>query len=469
MSDVEISILTAVAKYKNLALDFAFSCDEKMFVNPDNSRLAKLFLDYIKLYKSSPTQKSLLDKFSTDDNLCNIVNNFFNNIKDIEYNENDYKYEVSKLKQQFGEHKLDSIKNTLNKINLTDVSGTVSLIEKDIGIIKAANGQKSHERKVVRDYINDFKNLYIQKANNPDLGVGLLTGYSFLDYVKNGLRPADLIIIAGETGAGKSMFMNNMAIQMWMQKNTLDTPPDQFTKGCNIAYFSLEMPYEDCFRRTMARVADVPEYGIRDAKLGKAEAKGLTRACKFMKNYPYEFDIIDVPRGFTVEQLEIMFEEIKSSYIPDVLFLDYLGLMENITDDDDWLSLGQLAGKVHEFARVHSIPVVTAVQLNRIPPDQRGNTAKSVGLHRIGRSSLIATHATLIIQIESRQDEETHDDFIYHIIKNRYGQAGKSHAIWKNFNKCSVTDKPYDNKESALWLDSEDISKDVAEILENNE
>jgi len=166
-----------------------------------------------------------------------------------------------------------------------------------------------------------------------------------------------------------------------------------------------------------------------------------------------------------VEQMEIMFEEIKADYLPDVIFVDYMGLMEELSDGDDWLALGKLAGKIHEFARAHSIPVVTAVQLNRIDPANKKNEAKAIGLHRIGRSSMIAHHATVIIQIETRQDEETHDDFIYHVIKNRHGQSNKSHSVWKNFNKCSIIDKPYDVDAQEAWTSSEDISEDISDLL----
>jgi replicative DNA helicase len=143
-----------------------------------------------------------------------------------------------------------------------------------------------------------------------------------------------------------------------------------------------------------------------------------------------------------------------------------MGLMEDAdTDSDDWLKLGKLAGKIHEFARAHSIPVITAVQLNRLDPSQKKSETKSIGLHRIGRSSLIAHHATVIIQIETRPDEETHDDFVYHIIKNRHGQSNKSHSVWKNFNKCSIIDRPYDIECANSWQPGHDISIDISEII----
>jgi replicative DNA helicase len=451
MNDLEFAVLTAVSKHQKVALDFAYTCDESLFESPDAIKFAKVFIEYIKIYKSKPSRRT--------------VNSFYDDSEDSEYNVDDYQYDVSRLKQRHGERRLEAVKGRLNQGGLDDVTGTTKAIELELGAIKAANGHKAYERNVIRNYIDEFRNAYVQKHKNPNLGKGILTHYSFLDYIKNGLRPSDLVIIAGETGSGKSMYLNNIALQIWMQENNLETPPDKMTKGYNVTFFSLEMPYEDCFRRSMARLADVHEYGIRDAKLSREESKSVAKACKFIKEFPYEFDIVDVPRGFTVEQMEIMFEEIKSEYIPDVIFIDYMGLMEDMSDADDWLALGKLAGKIHEFARVHAIPVVTAVQLNRIDPNHKKTESKSIGLHRIGRSSMIAHHATIIIQIESRQDEETHDDFIYHIIKNRHGQSNKSHSVYKNFNKCSIMDKPYDVDAVESWTSSEDISEDISDLL----
>jgi hypothetical protein len=140
--------------------------------------------------------------------------------------------------------------------------------------------------------------------------------------------------------------------------------------------------------------------------------------------------------------------------------------MEDMEEDsEDWLALGKLAGRIHEFARVYSIPVVTAVQLNRLAPAKNQSDSQIVGLHRIGRSSLMATHATLIIQIETRQDEETHDDILGHVIKNHDGEARKKFSLWKNFAHSSITDKAFNPKEQEGWTESEDISADVSDIL----
>jgi len=459
-------LLRAISQHQKLALDFSLQYDERMFLDNNAQLLGRAFIDYVRTFKNRPTKRSMSEVYSSDTQMLGLIENFYNK-HNTPYDEADYSFDLARLKQRFGETKIKEVKEYLNAGSSTDLTSAIKHIQKQINEVKSVSSSNQiFARQTLKDHIPDFKRDYVAKTKDKDLGRGILTGYSFLDYINNGFRPSDLVIIAAETGAGKSMFMSNMAIQTWMQKNQITTPTDQLQKGYNVTYFSLEMPYRDCFRRVLARLADVPNYGIRDATLTQAEAESVITAFDFIQRYPHEFDIVDVPRGFSVEQLELKFEEIKADYTPDIIFIDYMGLMEDMDEDsEDWLALGKLAGKIHEFARVYGIPVVTAVQLNRLAPSKNQTEVQTIGLHRIGRSSLMAQHATVVIQIESRPDEDTHDDFIYHIIKNRDGESRKKHTIWKNFSHSSITDKPYNSKDNENWSEEDDISVDMSGIL----
>ena len=64
-----------------------------------------------------------------------------------------------------------------------------------------------------------FRDEYNAKSEDPNFDAGIQTGYSYLDYVTDGLRPGELLLIGGESGGGKSMLLMNMAIQIWLQNN----------------------------------------------------------------------------------------------------------------------------------------------------------------------------------------------------------------------------------------------------------
>ena len=459
------TVLQAIAQSSFAAMSFSSQYDQRLFLTPEARIIAKPMLEYAKAYHSNPTKRVILESCLNQQELYNYVESFYNDIELIKYNESDYKYDVDKLKDRFKSNKYKELKNL--DTNTNDVIAGVKQAQSILNEIKALTSNQNFVSKSLKDGVDEFIAEYKAKQKNPELGKGILTKYSYLDYIKNGFRPADLIMIGGESGAGKSMWLNNIAINMWMQDNTIDTDPKNYTPGCNVVYISLEMPYKDMFQRTMAAVADVSSYGLRDAKSSSGELSALSKASKFFKKFPYHFHIIDAARGFTVEQLELQIEQLKTQFKPDVVVIDYLGLMEDLDDQEDWLKLGYMSGKVHEFARVYEIPVVTAVQLTDKRSVKSKDDSDKIGLHRIGRSGLIAHHATMVLQIETKGGKDDGiNDFKYHVVKNRYGENGGSACIVKNFSHCKVIDKLYEpNTDENAYTSGDDISVDISEFL----
>ncbi|HVI40241.1 MAG TPA: DnaB-like helicase C-terminal domain-containing protein, partial [Anaerovoracaceae bacterium] len=450
------------------ASEFANTYDESLFVG-DAKVFAKSILGYIKAYKSTPTKRVLLDHYSASPDAQAEINEIWDAVQGTEATSAEFRYDLDKVKGRFATDKILSLKAMLDDPP-SDLALTVKSFQKELDEIKRVqqSRKQAYTQKSLKQYSAEFKRQYNDKFRNKDLGRGILTGYSFLDYVKNGMMPAEMMIIGGETGAGKSMLLNNMAIQMWMQKNTVFST--DFVKGCNVLYFSLEMPYDACFRRTMARVADIPMYSIRDASLNANEMEAMRRSLEFIERYPYEFEIVDIPRGVTVEQIENRFQEAMTRYHPDVVVVDYLGLLEDAdAEGDDWLKLGYIAGKLHEFARVYNIVVLTAVQLNRMASKANASTSDKIGMHRIGRSSLIMHHANVGIQLESRPNEKDFAWIPYHVIKNRDGEMGE-HQLVKNFKNATLKDcdTPYEPKEDIDSASPAEID-DISELLDKYE
>ena len=69
------------------------------------------------------------------------------------------------------------------------------------------------------------------------------------------------------------------------------------------------MPFNDCFNRVLANLANVPSKNIKNAKLTKEESLRVSKALKFIKNYPHEFEIVDVPRGATISSIENIYKD----------------------------------------------------------------------------------------------------------------------------------------------------------------
>lgn len=444
-NDLDLSILKVLVTHKKHALDFVNECDPKLF-GTEVWNFANLAYGYIRTYKELPTQRVMVEKLSkgSNDKLIDHIKKVWGQLDAIKYDEKEYKHDLEKMKKRYAEKQLLSVRDQFSKLEpgIMDVSKAVGDMVKAVTSIKSLSQTKAYMRKTLKEAVPIFREEYNAKMEDPNFDRGIRTGYSYLDSATDGLRPGELLLIGGESGAGKSMFLMNMAIQMWLQGNTVDMT-DNFAPGNGVLYFSLEMPFKPCFNRVLARLSGNPSKKIRNASLNADEANKLKRALKFINNYPCEFEIVDIPRGATMESMEMIFEEAKASYDPKVIVIDYLGLMdyEGGKDLDDWLKLGKISEKIHEFARVHNCTVLSAVQLNR----SKGKESEDkIGMHRIGRSALIMTNANIAVQIETRPNEKDYPDMNYHLIKNRDGELGQGKVIKNLAAGTLIDDSPLD-------------------------
>src|ERR1019366_2109965 len=417
---------------------------------PDLWRFGKLVIDYIRIYKEVPTRRVILEKVAKQNNknLLEHITEVFNKIDVVQYNDIEYKHDLEKFKNRFAEKLIVGLKDNLtNQVGNIDLKKSMGEIQSVLGNIKGINQVKAYEQKTLRDAADEFKDRYVARLRDPNFGIGTLTGYSFFDFITGGLRPSEMLLIGADTGGGKSIMLMNIAINMWLAGNNIEMEKN-FKEGVDILFFSLEMPFLDMQERVLSRLAMIPQVGIRDAKLTDEEQKRLSKALKFTKRYPFDFEIVDMPRGATIESIEMIYNDIASSRRkPAVVVIDYLSLMEHSRKDeiDDWLKLGEIAGSVSEFGRVNEVITLSAVQLN--DPGKGNKTGESqIGMHRIGRSKLILHHANFALQIEKRPNEESFPELNLHMIKHRRTQGGKG-KVYKNLSCCALLNDPLENND----------------------
>ncbi len=461
-STIDMSVLKSILTNKKHALDFANENDPKIF-SADLWNFANVVIGYIRTYKDIPTQRVVVEKLSkgNNDKLVESIKAVWTELDKINSNDQEYRHDLDKIKARYAEKQILGTREVLTKLEpgSIDVNKTVIEMQKAIQSIKALNQVRSFERKTLKEAIPQFRDEYNAKQEDPNFDAGIMTGYSFLDIATGGLRPGELMLIGGESGGGKSMLLMNMALQIWLQGNKIE-PGDTYKAGKNILYFSLEMPFKPCLNRVLGRLSNNPTKLIRQAKLNPVEAENLKKVLRFINSYPYHFEIVDIPRGATMESLELIYEEAKAIYNPDVVAIDYLGLMdyEGGKDMEDWLKLGKISERMHEFTRVNNCSAISALQLNR---PKGAKEEDRIGLHRIGRSSLIMQNANIGVQIETRPNEKNFPDMKYHLIKNRDGELGSAVLI-KNLACGTLLDQTVEEDPTTFEMrDPDDISERI--------
>ena len=444
MQELDCRILKSIISDKFLAIDFASTFNHDLF-SDDNKLFAKLLLGYIKSYKTSPTKRTLLEW--AGEAYLEDINNKWEAIDLLVYNIKEYPFDLGQLKKRYMNKTLTDVKNYIEN---SQQSEAPEKMMKDISIklqnIRTIQQGKSYVQKTVKDYVDDFEAQYKASVENPEILETIKCGFSGIDFATGGFKPGDLFFVAAQTGVGKSQMLLNMGVQMWMQQNTVNTSPDQFTKGYNVIIFSLEMPYDELYQRFLAKVAQVSERTIASGKYTTEQHNKILKAQNFIKNYPYEFEIIDIPRGASIDLIELRLNDSILKFKPHVCIVDYLGIMSGIdTGQEDWLKLGETAKELHAMGRQYGLVMGSALQTTDL---QRGSATsvkdksqdQRIGTHRIGRSGQILLHATLAIQIEQTSHEATF--FNYHIIKNRRGPLLMA-SVNKDFEKASLNDIEY--------------------------
>jgi replicative DNA helicase len=465
---LDIKILKGLAADKVNAMTFTYLYDYTLF-DKDYQSFARLFLDYIKTFKASPTRNVLLDRHSGNLEQLEVINEIWNSIESLEYDTKEFNYDLAKLKKRYQTDAAETIRVKIANDTSGDPDQFLKKIALDLQKIAQLDLARTHIHKSVAQNIDEFLEKYEARKEAPDQIQEIMTRYSMLDAVTGGLGNAELIMVGGETSAGKSVLLSNLGIQMWLQENTIDTKPENFSKGYNILYFSLEMNYDECYVRFLSRLANVPQRQLGKADLTDDEYQRVLKAKEFIKAYEAAgcyFDIVDVPRNLTIEEVELRYNDALLRYRPDVVIIDYMGLMHStlFAKEQDWLRLGAIAASLHEFSRAYDCLMITAAQLT---DQKRGSSQKNadeslrVGTHRWGRSSLIMHHVNVGIQIETRPNERSYPDMRIHVVKNRKGPLGQGSLI-KNFANASLIDVPFDEKEMPG-----DISSSIPDLIKS--
>lgn len=471
IEELDLRILKSITADKVNALTFAYKYDSELFDN-DVRPFAKLVVDYVKHFRSPPTLRTLTERHKNNPELTNLINSSWQEIEEFEYDLKEYPYDLAELKKRFKQDAVEKVKEVAASEdidNLEDPEAFFNRISLEINKITLVELERTYIQIPIGDYIEDFKESYDAYKQNPDSIVEIKTHYSMIDSITGGFAPGELIMVGAETAGGKSMLLNNLGRTLFLQDNNIEmNPSDYLSEGKNVLYFSLEMPYRDCFIRFLASLANVPQKSLLKSTLSFEEEDRVQKAYKFIDEYQkagYFFDIVDVPRNLTIEEIELRYHDAMLRYRPDIVIVDYMGLMHSTTlaKEQDWLKMGGIAASLHEFGRAYDCVIITAAQLTDL---NRGSNSskdesKRVGVHRWGRSSLIMHHVNSAFQIETRLNEISFPDMRLHAVKNRKGPLAQGTMI-KNFANALLIDVPFDENEIPG-----DISANIPDLIKS--
>jgi replicative DNA helicase len=235
---------------------------------------------------------------------------------------------------------------------------------------------------------------------------GIPTGYTDIDHYILGLRPSDLIIIAGRPSMGKTTLATNISI-------------NAAKSGSIGLIFSLEMSQNRLGLRMLAS-----ETGTNLYQLTKGIVADWEKINDVSGNLQNLF--IDFSTGLTYQEIVSRIQEFNETHRLDFVMIDYLQKMRFGKADRHDLAVGEATGALKNIAKDLDIPVILLSQLSRA--NEKDGKVRTPRLSDLRDSGSIEQDADIVLMIHrpevySPDVEEYKNMAMVGIMKNRDGET----------------------------------------------
>jgi len=263
----------------------------------------------------------------------------------------------------------------------------------------------------------------------------LSTGFAELDkMMEGGMRPGELIVIAGRPGQGKTTLGINIATHVaTMQEN----------KG--VLIFSMEMTPRSLVERMFLSMAQVNFRQLRGKPLSEYDVLRIGNAAQRLDNNHIRID--GAPRLTPAEIRARARRDMREFKNLSLIVVDYVQMMRADTKYDNRANeIGECSGSLKALAKELNIPVIALAQLNR------NSVAKGVDVRKPNMADLkdsgsIEQDADLVALIhrEETYKETSENRGLAEIIidKQRNGITGNFTLVFDGANNRFLNYKNY--------------------------
>lgn len=273
----------------------------------------------------------------------------------------------------------------------------------------------------LRDLDNDDRQDYYKASNiltgvigtidakfNKTMPRGLSTGLKDLDELVRGLRPGNMIVIAGLTGSGKTILGLQIAQHVTCK---LD--------GVGLA-FSMEMTKEELITRGIASIGSVNLSALDSGDLSDDDWPKITHGVSVLNEAKL---FVNDQAGMTVARIRSIARQCQRKEGLSILLVDYLQLIATESNSNRALEVGKISTALKNLAKELKIPVVVLAQLNRGStnrPDKRPRPSD------IRDSGQIEQDADVVILVHCDKDTEEGQNGVTELIvgKVRHARVG---------------------------------------------
>ncbi len=243
---------------------------------------------------------------------------------------------------------------------------------------------------------------------------GLPTHFLQFDEMTGGMRPGDLVVLAGRPSMGKTALGLSMATNIAVH-------------GHPTAFFSMEMSTEQVAERLLCTLVEgnppIDLNKLRKRMLSEDDHYRLQSAAAAFQSVRL---IMDDTAGMTIMELRSSARRMKQKFNIEAVFVDYLQLMHLPNAESRQVEISTISRGLKSLARELRIPVIALSQLNRMA---EGRADKKPLMSDLRESGAIEQDADMVLLIHREEYYKPEDESVRNqaeliIAKQRNGPTG---------------------------------------------
>jgi replicative DNA helicase len=255
---------------------------------------------------------------------------------------------------------------------------------------------------------------------------GISTGLGSLDDVIGGLKPGQLVIVAGRPGGGKSVISVDFARAAAIHR------------GIPVGVFSLEMTKSEVMKRIYSAEADVNLSRMLNGGLSEVDKSRIRQHADRIRRAPL---YVDDTAPMTLGAIRSGARRLQQRHGLGLVVVDYVQLVRSTnTRESRVQEVTDVSSGLKLLAKELGVPIVAACQLNR---NSESRTDRRPALTDLRESGSLEQDADVVILLHrpdySNPEHERAGEIDLIVAKNRHG-ATETVTCAAQLDKARIVD-----------------------------
>lgn len=276
-----------------------------------------------------------------------------------------------------------------------------------------------HIKDILASRFDEFSEAKDAADEGRELNRGVPSGFTALDNLLAGFKPADMVILAARPSMGKT------ALALGLAQNAA------LKFGKSIGILSLEMSKEQLVDRMFASLLGVDSWKLHKGKLSDDD---FGRIGGVMDELRSANIFIDDTAGSSVLEVRAKARRLQMEHGLDMLVIDYLQLMNSSTNygGNRVQEISEISRSIKQLGRELKIPIIALSQLSRAVENRPGKIPQLADLRESGAIEQDADVVMMMYREDYYEEDSTRPGVTdIYVRKNRNGPVGRVELMFK--------------------------------------